>query len=61
MASVIVSRLTIFLLLGVSADLLHGFGRFNLQNTSRRGGPKCRGSADHLGRLEEKGWRNGQA
>src|SRR4030095_9154022 len=40
---------------GVSTNLLHGFGRFNLQNASRRGGSRCRGSADHLSRLEEEG------
>src|SRR6266511_3901774 len=39
---------------GVSADRVHGFGRFNLQNTSRRRGLRRRGSSDHLGRLEEE-------
>jgi hypothetical protein len=38
----------------VSADLLHGFGRFNLQNASRREGTRGRGSADHFVGLEEE-------
>jgi hypothetical protein len=46
---------------GVSANRLHGFGRFNLQNTSRPGGAMRRGLPDHLGRLEEEGWRKGKA
>jgi hypothetical protein len=34
--------------------------RFNLQNTSRPRGAMRRGLPDHLGRLEEEGWRNRQ-
>jgi hypothetical protein len=37
---------------GVSANLLHGFERFNLQNTSCYGGIRSRDSADHFGCLE---------
>src|SRR5882724_4561623 len=36
----------------VSVNHVHGFGRFNLQNTSRRGGTRRYGSADHLVGLE---------
>jgi hypothetical protein len=46
---------------GVSVNHVHGFERFNLQNTSRRGGVRRRGSADHLGGLEEDGWGDGEA
>jgi hypothetical protein len=46
---------------GVFAIYLHGFGRFNLQNTSCRGGTRCRGSADDLGRMEENGWGDREA
>jgi hypothetical protein len=46
---------------GISANRLYGFERFNLQNRSCGGGTRGRGSADDLGRLEEEGWRNGQA
>ena len=35
--------------------------RFNLQNASGREDIRRRSSADHLGRLEEDGWGNGQA
>src|SRR5882724_5589119 len=45
---------------GVSADVLHGFGRFNVQNASRREGIRRHGSADHVSRLEEEGRRDGQ-
>ena len=38
----------------VSANHVHGFGRFNLQYTSRRGGVRRGGSADHLGGLEQE-------
>jgi hypothetical protein len=40
---------------GMSADRVHGFGRLNVQNTSRRGSAKRRGSADDLVGLEEEG------
>src|SRR5262245_50556643 len=41
---------------GVSADRLYGFERFNLQNNSRRGGTRHHGSADDLvGLKEERG------
>jgi hypothetical protein len=46
---------------GVSANCLHGFERFNLQNVSCRGDTRRRGSADHLVRLEEEGRGNGEA
>ena len=39
---------------GVSADLLHGFGRFKLRNDSRYGGTGGRGLSDHLVCLEEE-------
>ena len=42
----------------VSANLLYGFEPLHVQNTSRRGGTRCRGSAEHLGRLEEDVWRD---
>ena len=48
------------IVVGVSANRLHGFGRFNLQNTACRGGSRCRSSAEHLGRLEEEGWGDRQ-
>jgi hypothetical protein len=38
---------------GVAANHLHGCERFHLQNESRGAGARCRGSADHLGCLEE--------
>jgi hypothetical protein len=44
----------------MSADLLHGVDRFNLQNESRCEGVRCCGSADHLVRLEEEGRGNGE-
>jgi hypothetical protein len=44
---------------GLFATLLYGFDPFNVQNTSRRGGARRRGSLEHLGRLEEEGWGNG--
>ena len=47
--------------IGVSTDRLHGFGRFNLQNISRREGVRRRGSADHLIRLQEERWGDGEA
>ena len=34
--------------------------QFSLQHTSRGGCARRRSSADHLGRLEEEGWRNRQ-
>lgn len=37
----------------VSANRLHGFGRLNLQNTSRHGGIRHRGLSDHLIGLED--------
>jgi hypothetical protein len=43
---------------GVSADYVHGFERFNLQNVSRPGGIGPCGLADDLGRLEENGRGN---
>jgi hypothetical protein len=38
----------------VCANLLHGFERLNLQNESRCGGTKCRGSPDHFIRIAAK-------
>jgi hypothetical protein len=53
-------RIVIFGALGgLSATLLYGFDPFNVQNTSRRGGARRRGLLEHLGRLEEEGWGNG--
>jgi hypothetical protein len=46
---------------GVSANLLYGFAPFILQNTSRGGGIRPRGSAEHLVGLEEQRRGNGQA
>jgi hypothetical protein len=46
---------------GVSANLLHGCEPFHLHNASRAGGIRPRGSAHHLGRLEEERWGNGEA
>jgi hypothetical protein len=49
------------LISGVSADYVHGFERFNVQNVSRPGGIEPCGSADDLGGLEEERWWDGQA
>jgi hypothetical protein len=48
-----------FIGIGVSADRVHGFGRFNLQNTSCRGGPqvsRLSGSLWSPGRGGMAGW-----
>ena len=45
---------------GVSADRVHGLGRLNVQNASRREDIRRRGSADHLSRQHEEGWHKDQ-
>ncbi len=45
----------------MSAKRVHGCERFNLQNTSGGGDARRRSSPDHLGRLEEERWGNGEA
>jgi hypothetical protein len=45
----------------VSADGVHGFERFNVQNASHCARIRPRGSADHLGGLEEQRRGNGEA
>ncbi len=40
--------------LGMSANCLHGFGRFNVQNISHRGGTRHHSLPEHLSRLEEE-------
>jgi hypothetical protein len=46
--------------MGKGANLLRGCEPFHLHDISRHAGIRPRGSADHLGGLEEEGWGNGQ-